>query len=81
MMRSAPKCLRHGSGSKSSKLRGAADLEYRRVLARKLTPTKWADKDVLIHLGIRSDFEWMAENAGMSFFTSLHTNTYCDLTI
>jgi hypothetical protein len=81
MMRSAAKYLRHGSSSESSQLWGAADLEHGRVLARKLTPTKWANKDMLIRLGIRSDFKWMAKNAEMSFFTSLRMDTYRNLTI
>jgi hypothetical protein len=82
MMRSTAKRPRCGSGSsESSQLQGATNHEYRKVLARMLTTTKWADKDALIRLRIRSDFEWMVENARMSLFTSLRMDTYCNLTI
>jgi hypothetical protein len=41
----------------------------------------WADDTVLSRFEMRGDFDWMANNAGMALFASLHTETYHDLTI
>ena len=54
---------------------------YAMLKERVIKPTRWVDQQLLQNMGLTTDFEWMAQPAGLADFVQIRALTYERLTL